>query len=230
MQTIGQPPAPPSSDDRRILGPLGILAVVLAAAAAALVIARGDSLPTDRERWTPLQTAEVFNEHYEAGEVAAFQSLLRSDAVLCLNQTCSENVPFDTDIYNAPFMTAHESQYLAATGGTLGAECVADGPHVECMWHQSNLLYEAGGLEPSIDRQAFRVETGWITEYTPGYRFSGIMHDDRVQQNQYSSWVQVVHPHEHETLFEGQLMLVFSEASRDRHQVLIREWMSDRRS
>ena len=228
MQTIGQQPPAPS--ERQILRPLGVLALVLVVAAAALAVARGDSLPTDQERWTPLQVATVFNEHYEAGEVAAFQALLSPNAVLCLDETCADNVPFDTDVYNTPFWIGHESQYLAATGGTLGAECTADGPQVECTWRQSNLLYQAGGLEPSIDRQAFRVENGWIIEYTPGYRFSGIMNDDRVQQNEYSSWVQLVHPDEHDALFEDQLMLVFSEANRDRHQVLIREWMADRRS
>lgn len=230
MQTIGRQPAPSRPSERRLLWPLGVLAVTIVTVGVVIGLSQRDSLPADQSRWTPTQVAEVFNTHYEAGEVDAFMALLGPNAVLCLDDTCEENVPFATDVYNAPFVTAHESQYLAATGGTLGAECVAAGTQVECTWHQSNLLYEAGGLEPTIDRQAFRVEGGFITEYTPGYRWSGVMHDDRVQQNEYSRWVQRTHPDEHASLFEDQLMLVFSEANRERHRTLIGQWMEDRAS
>jgi hypothetical protein len=226
VQTIGQPTAPPESSPRKLLGPVAVLVAAVALAGAVLGLARSGALPADPTRWTPQQVAEEFNARYEAGEVAAFHALLSPDAVLCLNEDCSEQVPFGTDIYNAPFVTAHESQYLAATGGTLGAECRVDGPWVECAWHQSNLLYEAGGIDPSVDTQTFKVENGRITEYTPGYRWSGVMHDDRVQQNQYSEWVRLTHPDEHAGLFEGQLMLVFSEENQARHRQLITEWMT----
>lgn len=225
MQTIGATPVPetepPRPDVRRaIIG----LALVVAIAALLLLFLGNDRLPSDPTRWSPLQVATRFNELYEAGEVEAFQAMFSPDAAVCLNESCSEQAPFDSDVWGTPFRTAHESQYLAATGGTLGAECVADGAFVQCVWHQSNLLFEIGDIEPRQDTQTFRVEDGLITEYKPGYRFNGVMHDDRVEQNQYSKWVEEHYPLEHGYLFEDQLMLVFTEEARTRHLDLIQEY------
>lgn len=226
MQTIGDAPPPPPDPPRRrgVIPALAGLALLAALAALVLTVARTDDYPSDPTRWSPLQVATRFNELYEAGKAEEFQALLSPAAVLCLDDPCSNHVPFDDASYNAPFFTAHESQYLAATGGTLGAECVADGPVVQCIWRQSNLLFEAGGIEPWVDSQTFRVEDGRITEYTPGYRWRGVMQDDRVEQLQYSRWVEENYPLEHAGLFEDQLMLVFDEPNRARHAELVAEW------
>lgn len=226
MQTIGDAPQPPPPQPRRqgIVPALAGLAILAVLAGVILTFGRSNDYPSDPARWTPIQVATRFNELYEAGDVEGFQALLSAEAVLCLDDGCFDHVPFSDEVHNAPFATAHESQYLAATGGTLGAQCVANGPVVQCIWNQSNLLFEAGGIEPWVDNQTFRVEDGLITEYTPGYRWRGVMQDDRVEQLRYSRWVKEHYPLEHPGLFEDQLMLVFDEANRTRHAELVAEW------
>ena len=49
-------------------------------------------------------------------------------------------------------------------------------------------------------------------------------HDSRRSQNEYSDWLEIAYPAEHETLFEDQLMLVFTEQNRERHRQLLTEW------
>ena len=201
-----------------------VLAATFAIAATVLIVWRGDPYPSDPSRWTPLQTAERFNQLYEEGRVAEFQGLVSPRAVWCIDSSCSLTTPFFGSSFAHETQTAHEAQFLAATHGTLGAECVANGPAVECQWHQSNLFFEVAGIDPWVGSQSFTVEEGVITHYRGGYRYEGVLVYDRPQQLQYSRWLEASYPAEHADLFEDQLMLVFSKENRDRHRELVGEW------
>ncbi len=224
MQTIGETTSSREADRGRPVLALVVVVAAFVLTAAALSIVRGDAYPADPERWTPLEMAERFNELYESGRVAELHALVSPDAEWCFDSSCSTTTRFFGSAYQHEDQTALESQYLAATGGTLGAQCEAHGTGVECEWHQSNLFFEVGGIEPWVGPQSFTVEDGFITRYSGGYRYQGVLVYDRVQQNQYSDWLAIHYPAEHRALFEDQLMLVFSEANRDRHLALITEW------
>jgi len=222
MQTIGD--SPPAADRGRPLVAILVVAVAFILAAIGLALARGDAYPADQGRWSPLQMAERFNQLYDEGRVEEFQSLLSPDAIWCHDAECATTTPFFGSVNLHENQTALESQYLAATGGTLGAECVPAGADVVCRWHQTNLFFEVGGIEPWVGTQTFTVEDGLITRYSGGYRYEGVLVYDRVQQNQYSDWLELNYPDEHGGLFEDQLMLVFTEQARDRHRQLTAEW------
>ena len=224
MQTIGEPAPLPEADRSRPFLALGVVATAFLLAAVGLAVARGDAYPADQGRWTPLEMAERFNQLYDDGRVEEFQALLSPDAEWCHDAECSTTTPFFGSVYLHENQTALESQYLHATGGTLGAECLADGIEVTCIWHQSNLFFEIGGIEPWVGPQSFTVEDGLITRYSGGYRYQGVLVYDRVEQNQYSEWLELNYPAEHGSLFEDQLMLVFTEEARDRHRELTAEW------
>lgn len=224
MQTIGGRKPEPGSDRVGSLVPIVAVAVVLIIFAGLLSLANDGSSQADPQNWTPLQTANRFNQLYEEGRVGDFQALVSADAEWCLDPECAHITPFFGSPYNHEFQTAHESQYLAATGGTLGAACQADGLLVSCQWNQTNLLFEVEGIDAWTGPQTFTVEDGLITRYSGGYRYEGVMVYDRVQQNQYSDWLEINYPDEHPVLFEDQLMLVFSEPNRARHLELITEW------
>lgn len=224
MQTIGDSTLEQSSDRAGTLVPIVAVGFVLVIFAGLLSLANDGSSQADQQNWTPLQTAHRFNDLYESGRVGEFQALVSPDAELCVNADCSVISSFFGGPYGFEFQTAHESQYLAATGGTLGAECEAVGTTVTCLWHQTNLLFEVGGIDPWIGPQSFTIEDGRITRYLGGYRYEGVIVYDRVEQNQYSDWLEITYPDEHPALFEDQLMLVFSEPNRERHLELITEW------
>lgn len=224
MQTIGETTSSREADRGRPVLALVVVVAAFVLAAAALSIVRGDAYPADPERWTPLEMAERFNELYESGRVAELHALVSPDAEWCFDSSCSTTTRFFGSAYQHEDQTALESQYLAATGGTLGAQCEAHGTGVECEWHQSNLFFEVGGIEPWVGPQSFTVEDGFITRYSGGYRYEGVLVYDRVQQNQYSDWLRLAYPAEHHALFEDQLMLVFTEEARDRHRQLTAEW------
>jgi hypothetical protein len=217
MQTIGEPPPSREADSGRPVLALVVVTAAFALAAAALSIVRGDAYPADQSRWTPLEVAERFNELYESGRVADLHALVSPDAEWCFDSSCSNPTRFFGSAYQHEDQTALEAQYLAATGGTLGAQCEAHGTEVECEWHQSNRFFEVGGI-------SFTVEDGFITRYSGGYRYEGVLVYDRVQQNQYSDWLTIHYPAEHHELFEDQLMLVFTEKAQDRHRQLTAEW------
>jgi hypothetical protein len=224
MQTIGDRTPAQGSDRAGALVPIMAVGFLLVIFAGLLSLAGDGSSQADPQNWTPLQTANRFNALYESGRVGEFQALVSPDAEWCVNAECSVISSFFGSPYGVEFQTAHESQYLAATGGTLGAECEAAGQTVTCLWHQTNLLFEVGGIDPWVGPQTFTVEDGRITRYSGGYRYEGVIVYDRVQQNQYSDWLEVAYPHEHPGLFEDQLMLVFDEPNRERHLELITEW------
>jgi len=224
MQTIGEPTSSREADRGRPVLALVVVTAAFALAAAALSIVRGDAYPADQSRWTPLEMAERFNEHYESGRVADLHALVSPDAEWCFDSSCSHTTRFFGSVYQHEDQTALESQYLAATGGTLGAECVADGIEVTCRWHQTNIFFDVAGIEPWVGPQSFTVEDGFITRYSGGYRYEGVLVYDRVQQNQYSDWLRLAYPAEHHELFEDQLMLVFTEEARNRHRELTAEW------
>lgn len=224
MQTIGDTAPMPETDRSRPLLALVVVAAAFLLAAVGLAVARGDAYPADQGRWTPLQMAERFNQLYEDGRVEDFQTLLSPDARWCHDAACSTTTPFFGSVYLHENQTALESQYLDATGGTLGAECMAHGTEVTCIWHQSNVFFEAAGIDAWVGEQSFTVEDGLITRYSGGYRYEGVFVYDRVQQNQYSDWLEINYPDEHGGLFEDQLMLVFSENARNRHRQLTAEW------
>lgn len=226
MQTVGRPALPPTASPRRTLA-LVVIAGIIATTAFVLIVGNRDALPPDSALWSPLETAERFNELYEQGRVAEFQALISPRARWCMDDECTRTVPFYGSIYAHESQTAYESMYLAATHGTLGADCSAQGPTVECVWHQSNTFFEVGGIEPWVGYQSFTVEAGLITRYTGAYRYQGVTVFDRVQQNQYSRWVEATYPDEHGTLFEDQLMLVFTGENRARHRELTTEWASE---
>jgi len=224
MQTIGDTTPVGDAEQGRPLLAFGLVVLAFVMAALVLALARGDALPTDPQRWTPLEMAERFNELYETGRFEEFQALVSPDAEWCLDVDCSHVTPFFGSVYLHENQTASESQYLAATGGTLGAECWAHRTEVECTWHQSNIFFDVAGIDPWVGTQLFTVENGLITRYLGGYRYEGVFVYDRVQQNEYSDWLAINYPEEHETLFEDQLMLVFTEQNRERHRQLITEW------
>jgi hypothetical protein len=226
MQTIGEPAPSREADRSRPILAIVVVATAFVLAAIGLTLARGDALPADQGRWTPLQMAERFNELYENGRVEEFQALLSPDARWCHDESCDSTTPFFGSVYLHENQTSLESQYLAATGGTLGADCAADGDEVTCLWHQSNLFFEVGDIDPWVGPQSFTVEDGLITRYSGGYRYEGVLVYDRVQQNQYSEWVERNYSGEHGTLFEDQLMLVFTEEARERHRQLTSAWAS----
>lgn len=224
MQTLGPEAATQPVVPSRPWRAAAVLALTVAIAAAVLVVGGRTALPSDPAKWSPLETAHRFNDLYEQGRVAEFQALISPRAMWCLDIECSQASPFFDSIYDHGFQTAHESQFLAATRGTLGAECIANGSAVDCEWHQTNVFFEVGGIDPWVGLQSFNVENGVITRYTGGYRYEGVLVYDRVQQNQYSEWLEAEYPDEHAILFEDQLMLVFTQEARDRHRVLVEEW------
>jgi len=224
MQTIGGRTPEQDSGRANPLMPIVAVAAVLAVFAGLLSLSDDGISQADPRNWTPLQTANAFNQLYETGRVGEFQALVSPDAEWCVNAECTVISPFFGSLYNHEFQTAHESQYLSATGGTLGAECEAEGPVVTCLWNQTNLLFKVGGIDPWTGPQSFTIENGFIARYSGGYRYEGVIIYDRVQQNQYSDWLEVHYPDEHPVLFEDQLMLVFSEPNRARHLELITEW------
>ena len=224
MQTIGDIAPNPEADQGRPVLAIGLVALAFVLTAVILTIARGDAYPADPQRWSPLQMAERFNDLYETGRVEEFQALVSPNAEWCFDSECTQVTSFFDSVYLHENQTALESQYLAATGGTLGAECVAEGSRVVCEWHQTNILFDVAGIEPWVGPQSFTVEDGLITRYSGGYRYEGVFVYDRVQQNQYSDWLAIHYPAEHQGLFEDQLMLVFTEQNRDRHRQLITEW------
>jgi hypothetical protein len=161
---------------------------------------------------SPLEIAEAYFAHWDAGEVAAYEALVSPDANLFTQGAAGE--------------VAIESWYRIATGAQLDRTCGLAGPNeVRC---ETTLV---SGLQPGVviaDAKpvVLSVSDGVIVDFQFPDGFQTVYDDDIVGLTAYREWMAQNEPADFKQLFLfPKTIVVNSDEARSRHQEMIAKFL-----